>query len=70
MHFKASAFMEPYSQLVHGTKLNNYTVPSLMYGTPLSEDGFPNCNVRGYDCIQFYNIWKYLRVALEVAVSV
>ncbi|KAH3771271.1 hypothetical protein DPMN_172584 [Dreissena polymorpha] len=46
----------------------NYTVPSLMYGTQLSEDGLPHCNVRGYDCIQFYNEWTFPMVALEVAV--
>ncbi|KAH3804901.1 hypothetical protein DPMN_133193 [Dreissena polymorpha] len=70
MHFKASAFMEPNSQLVHGTQLIKYTVPFLMYGTQLSEDGFPHCNLRGYDYIQFYNVWKCPRVPLEVPVSV
>ncbi|KAH3771756.1 hypothetical protein DPMN_173083 [Dreissena polymorpha] len=44
--------MEPCRQLVHGTKLMNYTVPSLMYGTRLSEDGLPHWNVCGYDYIQ------------------
>ena len=66
---QATGFLEPYSQLVHKQTSVRYTLPALMYGTQLAEEGFPACNVKGYDYEQFYTVWKCPRIAVEVAVS-
>lgn len=63
--FISSAFLEPYSQAIRHSV--NHTVPSLMYGTQLAEEGFPPCNIKGYDFEQFYSQWTCPRIALEVA---
>ncbi|XP_052818100.1 uncharacterized protein LOC128244124 [Mya arenaria] len=65
--FKATIFMEPYSQVVHANKTMAITVPALMYGTQLAEEGLPRCNVPGYDYLQFYDVWKCPRIAIKVA---
>ena len=67
--FQATAFLEPYSSLIHNAKPYTDTIPGLMYGTELSEKGITHCNVPGYDYLQFYKLWQCPKLALEVAVS-
>ena len=64
---QSTAFLEPYSQVIRQPV--NYTIPGLMYGTQLAEEGVPSCNIKGYDFEQFYEQWKCPRIAIEVAVS-
>ncbi|WAR12211.1 hypothetical protein MAR_026391, partial [Mya arenaria] len=54
-------------QVVHANKTMAITVPALMYGTQLAEEGLPRCNVPGYDYLQFYDVWKCPRIAIKVA---
>lgn len=63
--FISTAFLEPYSQIIRQPV--NYTIPGLMYGTQLAEEGFPPCNIKGYDFEQFYEQWKCPRIAIEAA---
>jgi hypothetical protein len=63
---QSTAFLEPYSQIIRQPV--NYTIPGLMYGTQLAEEGFPPCNIKGYDFEQFYEQWKCPRIAIEAAV--
>ena len=66
-HFflQANIFLEPFSFDVHHNM--TFRMPSLMYGTQLSEEGLP-CAIKGFDYKALYNIWKCPKIMMNVAV--
>ncbi|XP_046365508.2 uncharacterized protein LOC124141515 [Haliotis rufescens] len=62
--FQATVFLEPMS---FDVKPINVTLPALMYGTQLAEEGLITCCIRGFDYQKFFEIWQCPKIKFEVA---
>ncbi|XP_067675645.1 cutinase 1-like [Haliotis asinina] len=62
--FRGTVFLEPMSLDV---KPVNVTLPALMYGTQLSEEGALKCCIPGFDYKKFFDIWQCPKIKMEVA---
>ncbi|XP_076445559.1 uncharacterized protein LOC143283262 [Babylonia areolata] len=61
---QASVFLEPYS--ASAEEALPMRIPTLSYGTELSEKGYPQCAVAGKDWRQFYKVASCPKVMMEV----